>query len=163
MRNLILWPFPGCFVASRQRLTGIDRNACCEFATWNSNSVRVLSDQAAPVEFRMFLKSAIYAIIGTLCQGALSVEAADWAFRRSWFSHEPAMSRTSANPRMAYGMTSLPPQSLPTSRSAYRLATPQRGPGFSVRSKNRFNFYRLYNGQSYDTTIYREFSYEESP
>lgn len=111
----------------------------------------------------MLLKSAVYAILGILCQGALSAEGADWAFRRSWFSHRPAVARDSANPGMGYGMTSLPPQSLPTSRSAYRLATPQRGPGFSVRSKYRFNFYRLYNGRSSDTTVYREFSYEESP
>jgi hypothetical protein len=106
----------------------------------------------------MLLKSIVYAIVGTLCQGALSVEGAEWAFRRSWFSHEPAIAQGVANPGTAYGMTSLP-----TSRSAYRLATPQRGPGFSVRSKYRLNFYRLYNGRSYDTTIFREFSYEESP
>jgi hypothetical protein len=129
-----------------------------------SRSVRrVFRDHAASLEFRMLPKSIVYAIVGTFCLGALSVEGAEWAFRRSWFSHEPAIAHNIANPGTAYGMTSLPTHSLPTSRSAYRLATPQRGPGFSVRSKYRMNFYRLYNGRSYDTTIFREFSYEESP
>ncbi len=111
----------------------------------------------------MLLKSAIYALIGTLCQGALSVQAADWTFRQSWFSDAPAVAYQSAGPDAAFAMPSLPPYAMPTSRSAYRPATPQRGPGFSIRAKNRWNVYRLNNGRSYDTTIYREFSFEESP
>jgi hypothetical protein len=107
----------------------------------------------------MFLKSTVYAIIGTLCQGALSVEAADWAFRQSWFSDAPAVAYQGAE----FGMSPLPPQAMPNSRSAYRPATPQRGPGFAVRSKYRWNIYRLYNGRSYDTTIFREYSFEETP
>ena len=58
---------------------------------------------------------------------------------------------------------SMPPHSLPNSRSAYRLAIPQRGPGFAIRSKSRYNIYRLNNGNSFDTSIYREFYFEESP
>jgi len=124
---------------------------------------RVFRDHAASVELRMFLKSAIYAIVGTLCQGALSVEAADWAFRRSWFSDTPAIVYQIAGPDAAFAMPPLPPYAMPNSRSAYRPAIPQRGPGFSIRSKTRWNVYRLNNGRSYDTTIYREFSFEESP
>ena len=110
----------------------------------------------------MFLKSTVYAIIGTLCQGALSVEAADWAFRRSWFSDSPAVSYQSAEPGVVFVMPALPAHAMPNSRSAYRPAIPQRGPGFAIRSKSRWNIYRLNSGRSYDTTIYREFSFEET-
>jgi len=111
----------------------------------------------------MFLKSTVYAIIGTLCQGALSAQAADWVFRQSWFSDSPAVAYQSAEPGAVFAMPALPPHAMPNSRSAYRPATPQRGPGFSIRAKNRWNIYRLNIGRSYDTTIYREFSYEETP
>jgi hypothetical protein len=59
-------------------------------------------------------------------------------------------------------MTNDPSFDEPQSRAAYRPAIPQRGPGFSVRAKNRTNVYRLNIGQSWDTTIYREFSIEEA-
>jgi len=108
----------------------------------------------------MFLKAAIYAIIGTLCQGALSAQGANWVFRQSWFSDSPAAAYQSAGHVTSFA---LPPQAMPSSRSAYRPAIPQRGPGFSIRAKSRWNIYRLNNGRSYDTTIYREFSFEESP
>jgi hypothetical protein len=111
----------------------------------------------------MFPKAAIIAILGTLFLSTIPAAGADWAFRRSWFSDAPAMSHEFADHGMAFGMTSLPPHSLPNSRSAYRPAIPQRGPGFAVRSKYRFNVYRLYNGQSSDTTVFREFSYEQTP
>lgn len=111
----------------------------------------------------MFPKSAIIATLGTIVLGVLPAEGGDWMYRRSWFSHEPAMSQEFAAPGAPHGMTSLPPHMLPQTRSAYRPAIPQRGPGFSIRGKYRFNFYRLFNGRSYDTTVFREFSIEESP
>ena len=111
----------------------------------------------------MFLKSTVYAIIGTLCQGALSAEAADWTFRQSWFSDAPAVAYQNAGPEEGFAMPPLHPYAMPNSRSAYRPAIPQRGPGFAIRAKNRWNIYRLYNGRSYDTTIFREFSFEETP
>jgi hypothetical protein len=124
---------------------------------------RIFRDYTASVEFRMFLKSTVYAIVGTLCQGALSAQAADWEFRQSWFSDAPAVAYQYAGPDAAYVGSPLPLHAMPNSRSAYRPAIPQRGPGFSIRSKNRWNTYRLNIGQSYDTTIYREFSFEETP
>lgn len=72
--------------------------------------------------------------------------ASDWMFRRSWFSHAPE-----------------PGQPVPQSRSAIRRAVPQIGPGFAVRSTYRFNVYRIRNGQSYDTTVFRQFSFQGSP
>ena len=108
----------------------------------------------------MFLKAAIYAIIGTLCQGALSAQGANWVFRQSWFSDSPAVAYQSAGLVASFA---LPPQAMPSFRSAYRPAILERGPGFSIRAKSRWNIYRLNNGRSYDTTIYREFSFEESP
>ncbi len=124
---------------------------------------RIFRDHVASVEFRMLLKSTVYAIVGTLCQGALSAQAADWEFRQSWFSDSPAVAYRHAGPDTAYAVSPLPLHAMPNSRSAYRPAIPQRGPGFSIRAKNRWNIYRLNSGQSYDTTIYREFSFEETP
>lgn len=108
----------------------------------------------------MFLKAAVYAIIGTLCQGVLSAQGANWVFRQSWFSNAPAVVYQSAGHGASFA---LPPHAMPSSRSAYRPAIPQRCFGFSIRAKSRWNIYRLNNGRSYDTTIYREFSFEESP
>lgn len=72
---------------------------------------------------------------------------ADWMFRRSYSSHLPLGVSTS--------------EDVPESRAAYRHAVPQRGPGYQVRGGQRFNIYRLNSGQSWDTTIYREFFIEE--
>ncbi|NQV24044.1 MAG: hypothetical protein HQ518_06710 [Rhodopirellula sp.] len=111
----------------------------------------------------MFPKSAVIAILGTILLGTLPAEGADWAFRQSWFSDELPMPPGAAGFGSPFAMTSLPPHALPNSRSAYRPAIRQRGPGFSIRSKYRYNNYRIYNGSSYDTTMFREFSFEESP
>ena len=46
----------------------------------------------------MFLKSTVYAIIGILCQGALSAQGADWVFRQSWFSDAPAVAYATVYP-----------------------------------------------------------------
>ena len=75
--------------------------------------------------------------------------AQDWMFRRSWFSHNPVEGE--------------PVSQAPAPQGAIRRAVPQLGPGFAVRTQFRWNVYRLQNGRSYDTTIYRNFSYEETP
>jgi len=111
----------------------------------------------------MFPKSIIFTIVGIVISVGLPAEGGDWMFRRSWFSHGAALSHESPTSELSYRINSLHPSELPDSRSAYRPAIPQRGPGFSIRSKNRYNFYRLQSGRSFDTTIYREFSFEESP
>lgn len=89
-------------------------------------------------------------LIALLIAGAVTVatagnaEASDWAFKRSWFSHGVA-----------------PGHPVPMLRSALRPALPQVGPGFAVRSSYRYNVYRIRNGNSYDTTIFRQFSIQD--
>ena len=75
--------------------------------------------------------------------------AQDWMFRRSWFSHVP--------------VEGSPVFPTPPPQGAVRRAVPQLGPGFAVRSHYRWNVYRLQTGSSNDTTIYRQFSIEETP
>lgn len=114
------------------------------------------------MEFIMFPKSAIIAAFGVFLS-TLSADGSDWMFRQSWFSDGATMLYGDSAAEVPPGVTWLPPQSMPNPRSAYRPAIPQRGPGFSIRNKYRFNYYRLNSGQSFDTTIYREFSFEASP
>lgn len=99
------------------------------------------------------IATAVFASCLTI--SAAPAESSDWAFRRSWFTDAPAWSPDNGH--------ILPPGSVPRSRSAYRPAIPQQGPGFAVRTKYRYNYYRLFNGQSWDTTVYREFSFQETP
>lgn len=110
----------------------------------------------------MFRKSVITAVLPVFFVGAMPAEGSDWMFRQSWFSDGATMVQLDGN-GVPPGVTCLAPQGMPNPRSAYRPAIPQRGPGFSIRSKYRFNYYRLNSGQSFDTTIYREFSFEASP
>jgi hypothetical protein len=81
----------------------------------------------------------VFSLIAT----APLADAADWRFRRSYFSHQ------------------LPPEwyapgELPRSRSAYRPAYPNQLPGFSVQGGYRFNRIQINSGQSSDTTIIQE-------
>lgn len=73
--------------------------------------------------------------------GGLAVQAEEWMFRRSYFSH--------GSPE------GLPPDyPLPVSRSAYRTAYyPQ---GFGVSAAYRINNYVIQNGNRVDRTIYTE-------
>jgi len=69
--------------------------------------------------------------------------AADWRFRRSYFSHHV--------PAEYYAH-----DELPRSRSAYRPAYPNTLPGFSVQGGYRFNRIQINSGTSSDTTIIQE-------
>lgn len=86
-------------------------------------------------------------IVGTVA-GCFPTDSAatDWMYGRSWFSHTPVAE-----------------QPVPTQRSATRSALPQIGPGFAVRSTYRINVYRIRNGRSYDTTVFRQFSAHGRP
>ncbi len=84
--------------------------------------------------------------------------ANDWMFRSSYYSHAPSPELLAAQEQMPEQFVSPYPQPMP--RSGYRPAHAQLGPGFAIRSKYRFNVYRLWTGHSYDTTIFRDFSFE---
>lgn len=89
---------------------------------------------------------------------AAEASAEDWMFRPSYYSHALSPELLAAQKQMPEQFVSPYPQPVP--RSAYRPAHAQLGPGFAVRSKYRFNVYRLWTGRSYDTTIFRNFSIE---
>jgi hypothetical protein len=72
-----------------------------------------------------------------------TVNADDWMFKRSYFSHA-----------LPPGVT--PPFPVPESRSAYRKAYYSEGPTFQVRSAYRINNFVLQNGARSDRTIYQE-------
>ena len=76
--------------------------------------------------------------------------ASDWIYRRSYFSHE------------------IPPEeaehrSFPESRSAYRRAYVNTGPGFAVRGGYRFNRIYMRDGTSTDLTVIREDWFQVRP
>jgi hypothetical protein len=89
---------------------------------------------------------------------AKAASANDWMFRPSYYSHAPSPELLAAQEQMPEQFASPYPQPVP--RSGYRPAHAQLGPGFAVRTKYRFNVYRLWSGRSYDTTIFRNFSFE---
>jgi hypothetical protein len=70
-----------------------------------------------------------------------TAEAADWMFRRSYYSHdaEPADS-----------------DDAPPGRSVYREPWVAAHPHMAVRSGWRINSFVMHNGSSTDTTFYRE-------
>jgi len=73
---------------------------------------------------------------------ATPMQAEDWMFRRSYFSHELPPSIAARYPR-------------PASRSAYRIPY-ARGDGFAVRGGYRINRIYLQSGNSTDTTYIYE-------
>jgi hypothetical protein len=76
--------------------------------------------------------------------------AADWAFRRSYFSHEspPAAIRRAR---------------VPVSYAAYRPAVASPYPGFSVRGVTRFDRVLISSGGSFDSTVLRSNGFEVRP
>ncbi len=71
------------------------------------------------------------------------LQAEDWAFRRSYFSH-------------ISNADQLSDPSLPQSRSAYRLPIKNSGPGFWVRGGYRYDSIIIRNGNSTDRTYTTE-------
>jgi len=82
--------------------------------------------------------------------GASSADAADWMFRRSYYSHKVPPELEATYPR-------------PTSRSAYRRPYIRRNAGFSVRGGYRYNRIFLRSGTSTDLTVIREDWFEHRP
>jgi hypothetical protein len=97
--------------------------------------------------------TATLAVVIGLCQFASNRAAADdqgWMFRRSYFSHV------------------LPPEiqaryPVPESRSAYRRPLVILAPGFGVRGSYRYNTIEIFDGNSTDVEIYRQFWFQTEP
>lgn len=89
-------------------------------------------------------------IVGAECR------AADWMFRDSYF-HVPSAGLTQPQ-TMAMSF----PWPVPESRGALRTAVAHEAPGIAIRGAWRYNNYRLFNGSSQDTTIFREYRVETS-
>ena len=84
--------------------------------------------------------------IGVLAGWAIlpaPVQAEDWMFNRSYYSHHVPAEIAAQYPR-------------PESRSAYRKPYVGTQPGFAVRGGYRTRVMRMQSGNSYDTTIFRE-------
>lgn len=95
-------------------------------------------------------RQACRALLFGLCVGGLAafaepVSAADWMFRRSYYSH-------SAGPGLL--------DDAPPSRSSYNEPWVGAHPRFAIRGGWRFNSFTLQNGQSTDRTFYRENWYD---
>lgn len=73
-----------------------------------------------------------------LCQSASDLQAENWAFQRSYYSHH-------LPPEVAQNLP------FPESRSAYRVAYKPFYPGITVRSSFRFNRIQLRSGSNFDT------------
>ncbi len=80
-----------------------------------------------------------------LAAAANPADAADWMFRRSYYSH-------------AAGAGLL--DDAPPSRSSYNEPWVGAHPRFAIRGGWRFNSFTLQNGQSTDRTFYRENWYD---
>ncbi|QDV52522.1 hypothetical protein [Gimesia fumaroli] len=79
--------------------------------------------------------------------GSSRAEAENWMFNRSYYSHQLPPEVAARYPR-------------PESRSAYRLPQLATTPGFALKGARRWNYVRLYNGSSYDTTILRSDTFD---
>ena len=79
--------------------------------------------------------------------GTTRAEADNWMFNRSYYSHQLPPEIAAQYPR-------------PQSRSAYRLPELATTPGFALKGARRWNYVRLYNGNSYDNTILRSDSFD---
>ena len=74
-------------------------------------------------------------------------EAEGWMFTRSYYSHDLPPEVAARYPR-------------PESRSAYRLPQLATTPGFALKGARRWNYVRMFNGNSYDTTILRSDTFD---
>lgn len=74
-------------------------------------------------------------------------EAENWMFRRSYYSHELPPEVAERYPR-------------PESRSAYRIPELATTPGFALKGARRWNYVRMFNGNSYDYTLLRSDTFD---
>ncbi|MCH9775487.1 MAG: hypothetical protein K0U90_03560 [Planctomycetes bacterium] len=99
---------------------------------------------------RLVTKSIMLAILtGSACFsfGTTRAEAEGWMFTRSYYSHDLPPEVAARYPR-------------PESRSAYRLPELATTPGFALKGARRWNYVRMFNGNSFDTTILRSDTFD---
>jgi hypothetical protein len=103
---------------------------------------------------RVFLKGLFCLIPAVLFLGIMQparpLEASEWMFQQSYFSHN-----------LPAEVAEMYPQ--PESRYAYRRAYANFAPGVSVRGEYRYNTIILRNGNSTDVTVYREDWFQFQP
>ncbi len=85
-----------------------------------------------------------------LCWCSRDLRASDWIYRRSYFSHDIPLEKSGF-------------ESFPESRSAYRRAYVNPGPGFAVRGGYRINRIFLNDHNSSDLTVIRENWFQVRP
>ena len=90
---------------------------------------------------------AMLAGLAGLSFGNSRAEAESWMFSRSYYSHELPPEVAARYPR-------------PESRSVYRLPQLATTPGFALKGARRWNYVRMFNGNSYDTTILRSDTFD---
>jgi len=98
-------------------------------------------------------KAVVLAVIvgaSTLASSGQPVQAENWMYNRSYYSHQLPPEVAANYPR-------------PQSRSAYRVPELATTPGFALRGARRWNYVRLYSGNSYDTTILRSDTFNVVP
>ncbi len=106
-------------------------------------------NQSADIK-RSVIKLMMLAIVTgsvSLGFGNPQADAADWAFSRSYYSHDLPPEVAARYPR-------------PQSRSAYRLPQLATTPGFALKGVRRWNYVRMFNGNSFDTTILRSDTFD---
>ena len=79
-----------------------------------------------------------------------SVEASEWMFQQSYFSHNLPKEVAEVYPQ-------------PESRYAYRRAYANFAPGVSIRGTYRYNRIFLRNGNSTDVTVFQEDWFQFQP
>lgn len=95
---------------------------------------------------RLSTAAPLFCVVAAgLAGSATRVEAGDWMFRRSYYSH-------------AAGPTVL--DDSPPSRSSYNEPWVGAHPRFAIRGGWRFNSFTLQNGSSTDRTFFRENWYD---
>ncbi len=94
--------------------------------------------------------ATICILFAGLMSVAIPARGEDWMFRRSYYSHLAPGERPA-------------PEDVPEIRSAYRRPYVQTQPGAAARRIYRFNRINIPNGNSFDSTIIYEGSFNERP
>lgn len=88
-----------------------------------------------------FARLPVLALLAWLFPAGQALDASDWMFRRSYFSHAAVPGQAGAQPN---------------SRSAYRQPFVGAHPRFAIRGGYRFNNVVIQSGNNVDRTIIRE-------
>ena len=100
--------------------------------------------------FRSHIAFVLLVAAGVLGFCGTPLNAQDWMFRRSYFSHAAPDGVDVEYPR-------------PRSRSAYRRPIAGSGFGFAARGAYRYNRIQIRSGDSIDVTVIRDFRFEMVP